>query len=77
MMSSTSKVEKLTNIEQLSNAQHEIWSHWMRWFFKNDTPENRKRWKLQMVTPYSELSEQEKESDRRVVREFLACQITP
>ena len=57
--------------EQLADAQHDIWSHWMRWFFDNDTPQNRERWKRQMVTPYAELSESERESDRRVVRQFL------
>lgn len=52
-------------------AQHDIWSHWMRWFFDHDTPENRERWKRQMNTPYMELSEDERESDRRVVRQFF------
>lgn len=57
--------------EQLADAQHDIWSHWMRWFFENDTDENRERWRRQMTTPYSGLSEREKESDRKVVREFM------
>jgi hypothetical protein len=58
------------DVERLASIQHEIWSHWMRWFFDNDTPENRSRWRRQMTTPYAELSEREKESDRRVVRDF-------
>jgi hypothetical protein len=58
-------------VETLSAIQHDIWSHWMRWFFEHDTAENRERWRRQMMTPYSELSEREKESDRKVVREFM------
>ena len=30
------------------------------------------RWERQMATPYAELSEKEKESDRKVVREKIA-----
>jgi len=58
-------------LERYAAIQHDIWSHWMKWFFKNDTQENRERWKRQMNTPYDKLSESEKESDRRVVIEFM------
>mgnify|MGYP001616494113 CR=1 FL=1 len=39
------------------------------WFFAHDTPENCERWKRQMMTPYADLTEAEKASDRKVVRE--------
>lgn len=69
-------------IEKLSNAQHDIWAHWMKWMFsiciqsQNDEsliiPEEKViRWKKQMNTNYDDLSESEKESDRMVVKEFL------
>lgn len=61
----------IEDIELLSDIQHEIWSHWMKWFFENDTDENRERWKKQMNTKYDDLSEKEKESDRKVVKEFM------
>lgn len=67
---SEAEVERLRDVERLAAIQHDIWSHWMRWFFDNDTPENRERWKRQMATTYAELSESERESDRRVVRTF-------
>ena len=60
--------------EKLADVQHDIWSHWMRWMFSVGTfnadgtwimpAEKVQQWQRQMNTPYSELSEQEKESDR-------------
>ena len=38
----------------------------------NLTPENIERWRRQIETPYSELSEKEKESDRGWARKALA-----
>jgi hypothetical protein len=67
--------------EALASVQHDIWSHWMEYFFSccDDTAcewiggqipvlevpgDKVDRWKRQKATPYSELSEREKESDR-------------
>ena len=59
--------------EMIAGVQHEIWSHWMKylfsqcqivkggWLIPRDTAS---RWVRQMNTPYAELSEAEKESDR-------------
>ncbi|MGX9686248.1 hypothetical protein ACTQ9L_03785 [Deinococcus wulumuqiensis] len=54
--------------------QHEIWSHWMRYLFsvshENEDGsvtidrENVIRWKRQMQTKYSDLTDNEKKSDR-------------
>lgn len=62
------------NLEVLANQQHDIWSHWMKYLFSVGThnadgsytisKENVDRWIKQCRTPYSELSESEKESDR-------------
>ena len=61
-------------LEAIADVQHEIWSHWMRYLFSTTTdmghdglaisPSNVMRWAHQMNTPYSELSEKEKDSDR-------------
>lgn len=65
------KTDHVETLERLADAQHAIWSHWMRWFFENDTEENRRRWQRQMNTSYARLSEQERDSDRRVVSKFV------
>ncbi len=67
--------------ERLSDKQHEIWSHWMAWVFKicpaNEdgsvtiSPELVQRWTRQINTPYAELSEGEKESDRHQADKIL------
>ena len=73
------------NIEKLAEIQHEIWSDWMKYLFSkcrelfhagaNDKSmgipgELVRRWKKQMNIEYKDLSEEEKESDRRVVRNY-------
>lgn len=60
--------------EKLAETQHEIWASWMKYLFsvsiQNEDgscmiPADKViRWKRQIKTPYSELSEQEKDSDR-------------
>ncbi|MGA4900587.1 hypothetical protein ACPCAJ_22685 [Streptomyces griseoincarnatus] len=72
---------KETVLEELASVEHERWSHWQRYLHsqcvRNDDgsltipPELVRRWEVQMSTPYSELSEQEKESDREQVRRYL------
>lgn len=57
--------------ERLADAQHEVWSSWMRWFFEVDSPERRERWKRQMNAKYAELSEPEKQADRDVLDEHM------
>ena len=60
--------------EKLADLQHEIWSHWMKWLFQCCQPnedgsmtvpvEKVRRWQRQMITPYSQLSNAEQDSDR-------------
>jgi len=57
--------------ERLAALEHDRWSGWMEYMFANMTLENLMRWALQMETPYSGLSEREKESDRKEVRRTL------
>lgn len=77
------KVEEF--IEKGADIEHTRWAKWQKYFFSKcsiTTSENEnnatlvlplellKRWKRQIATPYSELSESEKESDRREVRSY-------
>ena len=58
-------------IEILADIEHERWSSWMRYQFDNWTDEKIERWKALMETPYEDLSEHSKESDRREARKTL------
>ena len=67
--------------EVLATNQHEIWSHWMKYLFsccEKDIDGNMtipvekvKRWRLQMTTEFANLTEEEKQSDRDIVRRFI------
>jgi len=50
--------------EELADLEHRQWAHWTQYILANLTPENIERWKRQIETPYNELSEKEKDSDR-------------
>jgi hypothetical protein len=58
-------------VEVLADLEHQRWSHWERYRADNDTIANEKRWERQCETPYEELPEREKESDREFAREIL------
>jgi len=57
--------------EQLAALEHERWSGWMKYMLANMTTYNLMRWIGQMNTLYSDLSEYDKESDRKEVRRTL------
>ena len=59
-------------LERLAALEHEQWAHWTKYMIDNLNPENLNRWKKQVNTPYSELTEAEKESDRNWARKALA-----
>ena len=50
--------------EKLADLEHRQWAHWTEYMLNNLTPENIKRWKEQIETPYQMLTEKEKDSDR-------------
>ncbi len=68
-------------LERLAAIEHERWSHWQqslhgKCIHQQDgslliPAELARRWAKQSSTPYSELSETEKESDREQVRKYL------
>ncbi len=59
------------DIEALADLGHKQWTHWTKYMLNNLTPENVAKWKRQCETPYSKLSEKEKESDRVWARKVL------
>ena len=58
--------------EQLASTEHVQWAHWTDYMLHNMSTENAERWALQVKTPYNELSESEKESDREWADRVLA-----
>ena len=67
--------------EELAAIQHTIWAHWMKHLFSVSVhnhdgsytipAEKVKRWTQQMKTPYEELKDAEKESDREQADRIL------
>lgn len=67
--------------EALAAVSHEIWASWTRWQFSVCTPNADgsltipaalvERWTRQMNTPYAELTEREKDSDREQADKIL------
>jgi len=68
-------------LETLASIEHERWSHWQRYMHSRGElqPDGSMlipadltlRWTSQMTTPYSALTDTEKESDREQVRKYL------
>ncbi len=66
--------------ERLAAIEHERWSDWQKYMHSLGTihhignllipAQSVKQWERQMATPYAELSDQEKESDRDQVRRY-------
>jgi hypothetical protein len=78
----SSSIHQLESLmEKLADVEHERWSHWQRYMHSKCQRASDgslvipahlvDRWESQMNTPYSALSEQEKESDREQVRRYL------
>ena len=51
-------------LEKLAELEHQQWAHWTKYMLENMTPENIERWKKQIDTPYEDLQNHEKVSDR-------------
>ena len=62
-------LEEIT--EALADLEHLQWRRWTRYMLENMTPENIERWQREIKTPYSQLSESERESDRKWARKVL------
>jgi len=68
-------------LERLATVEHQRWAHWQQYLHARCRrtedgslvipPELAKRWATQIATPYAELTDAEKESDREQVRRYL------
>lgn len=76
-------------LEEIASLMHDMWAGWMRYIFEkaqildretdpNTGHEpNAARWQRQMNTPYADLAENEKESDRTEARKVLSLIAAP
>jgi hypothetical protein len=69
-------------LETLASIEHERWAHWQRYVHSKCVPQGDdgaliipaelvKRWQKLIATPYSKLTDEEKESDREQVRKYM------
>ncbi|MDN8069666.1 hypothetical protein [Burkholderia vietnamiensis] len=68
-------------LEQLAAAEHERWAHWQRYMHSKAIQNSDgsltipaelvSRWERLMNTPYAELTENERQSDREQVQRYL------
>lgn len=74
-------VEDEVLVDRLATVEHERWAHWQQYLHDqcqrtNDgsliiPAELVTRWSTQIATPFAQLSEAERESDRDQVRRYL------
>ncbi len=81
------KMQAAVMMEELAALEHERWASWQRYLHSKCRPhigqdggmtgalvipaELVERWERQIDTPYADLSEREKESDRAEVRKYM------
>lgn len=58
--------------EELAALEHEQWVRWTRHLLANGTPENIARWQRLCETPYEQLTEADKDKDRKWADRVLA-----
>lgn len=68
-------------VEELASIEHERWAHWQQYLHGKGIrqpdgslllpSELVSRWEDQIATPYADLSEDEKQSDREQVHRYL------
>lgn len=68
-------------VEALAEIEHQRWAHWQKYLHSRCEQQSDgsmlipaelvKKWEVQISTPYRELSEQEKQSDREQVHKYL------
>lgn len=58
-------------IERLAELEYQQWAHWTQHMLDNLTEENVARWRRQIATPYGELTEREKDADRKWAQKVL------
>lgn len=58
-------------LEKLAELEHKQWAYWTKYFLSNLSEENILKWKKQIETKYEDLSEKEKDSDRKWAKKVM------
>lgn len=58
--------------EKLAAFMHDTWGSWFAYQLNNSTVENLQRWEIQSNTPYSSLSETDKDKDRKFADKIIS-----
>ena len=66
----------MSDLEKIAEFCHKQWIHWMTYLVSKINGINAdqailRHWKRQMNTPYEDLTEKEKESDREQARKYI------
>ena len=75
-------VDENSKLERMADEAHQVWCNWMEYMFKQGSTRSdngpwimnesaKRRWARQMITPYAQLSESEKASDRDIAKRYL------
>ena len=73
--------KKDLELTKKAEQAHEIWAHWMKYFFTKCSPTGpngtllipadlEKRWKRLMNTDFKDLTDQEKKSDYEIAKKY-------
>lgn len=62
---------RVAKTEQMADFARKVWARCAGYMLDNLTTENAEKWRNQIATPYSKLSEEDKEKDREIFREWL------
>lgn len=57
--------------EKLAAFMHDVWGNWFAYQLNNSTIENLQRWGIQSNTPYSSLTETDKDKDRKFADKII------
>ncbi|WP_304619605.1 hypothetical protein [Paracoccus sediminilitoris] len=71
----------LADIDKLADVEHQRWANWQSYMHSKGEvladgslllpPDLVARWEKQIKTPYKKLSDDEKESDREQIRQYI------
>lgn len=57
--------------EKLAAFMHDVWGNWFAYQLNNSTVENLQKWGIQSNTPYSSLTETDKDKDRKFADKII------